>query len=222
MGREYRQRLLPVERTTAMKVFLILAVLISASAAGFAQSDPYSTHEKSQKIKIKGDILVAKDKSKPVRRALEEQYAKIAQANINKDLRALLALRTSDFSVKRPNGEVWSYEQMADYSRRALEEVQSTISLTNDIETITLNGNEAAAVVHQQWSRMQMKKGKLRRVDTSAIQRETWVLTPDGWRLKLVDDIHPGAWYVDGKRVDPSKPYDPDAPPFVPNSEKPE
>jgi hypothetical protein len=45
---------------------------------------------------------------------------------------------------------------------------------------------------------MQMKKGKLRRVDTSAVQRETWVNTPDGWRLKLVDDVHPGAWFVDG------------------------
>jgi hypothetical protein len=62
---------------------------------------------------------------------------------------------------------------------------------------------------------MQMKAGKLRRVDTSAVQRETWINTPQGWRLKLIDDIHPGAWFVDGKRVDPSKPYDPDAPPYV-------
>jgi len=28
-----------------------------------------------------------------------------------------------------------------------------------------------------------MMKGKLRRVDTSAVQRETWINTPEGWRL---------------------------------------
>jgi len=208
------------ERITAMRVFLILVVLISASAAGYAQSDPFSSHEKSQKIKIKGDILV-KDKSKPVRRALEQQYAKIVQANINKDLPALLALRTQDFRVKMPNGETWNYEQSANYSRAAFEQVQSTISLTIDIGLIDLHGDEAAATVYQHWTRMQMKRGKLRRVETSAVQRETWVNTPGGWKLRLIDEIHPGAWYVDGKRVDPSKPYDPDAPPFAPGSEKP-
>jgi len=218
--REYEQAI-AAERITAMRMFWILVVLISASAAGLAQTDPYRTHEKSQKIKIKGDILTAKDKSKPVRRALEEQYAKIADANINKDLATLLALRTSDFSVKMPNGETWGYQQSANYSRTAFEQVQSTISLTFDIGLIDLNGDEAAATIYQHWTRMQMKKGKLRRVETSAVQRETWVNTPGGWKLKLIDDIHPGAWYVDGKRVDPGKPYDPDAPPFAPGSEKP-
>ena len=205
-----------------MKLGLVLLALVSASSALFAQSDLRTTQDKPYKIKAKGTKFVEQDKSKPVRRALEAQYAKIAQANFNKDLTALLALRTPDFSVKMPSGETWTYEQAANYSRRGFEQVQSIISLTNDIELILLNGNEAAAIVHQQWSRMQVMKGKLRRVDTSAIQRETWVHTPEGWKLKLIDDIHPGGWYVDGKRVDPSKPYDPDAPPFDPNSKNPQ
>ncbi|MBA2527410.1 MAG: hypothetical protein H0V18_16760 [Pyrinomonadaceae bacterium] len=90
------------------------------------------------------------------------------------------------------------------------------MSLSFTIETINVSGNEAAAIIHQQWSRMQIMKGKLRRVDTSAVQRETWINTPEGWRLKLIDDVHPGAWLVDGKRVDPSKPYNPEAPPYEP------
>jgi hypothetical protein len=47
------------------------------------------------------------------------------------------------------------------------------------------------------------------------------VNTPEGWKLKLIDDVRPGAWIVDGKRVDPSKPYDPDAPPYKPDENKP-
>jgi Domain of unknown function (DUF4440) len=205
-----------------MKALVLLLVLISAPAALFAQSDLQTTQDKQYKVKVKGDKQVERDKSKPVRRALEEQYARLAQANRDKNLAALLALRSPDFTAKLPNGQVWNYEQAAAYSRAAFEQVQSIISLTNDIQTIEVHGNEAVAIVHQQWSRMQIKAGKLRRVDTSAVQRETWVNTPEGWRLKLVDEVHPGAWYVDGKRIDPSKPYDPDAPPFVPGGAKPE
>jgi ketosteroid isomerase-like protein len=200
-----------------MKLFLTTVLIVAASVVVQAQGNQLQIRQdKSYKLKVKDDRVVERDKSKPVRRALEQQYAKIAQANINKDLGALLALRSPDFSVRMPNGETWSFEQSADYSRRAFEQVQSTISLTNTIETLTVNGDEAVAVVHQQWSRLQIKKGQLRRVDTSAVQRETWVRTAAGWKLKLIDDIHPGAWYVDGKRVDPSRPYDPEAPPFNP------
>ncbi len=76
--------------------------------------------------------------------------------------------------------------------------------------------SEKIASKSRQWSRMQMKRGKLRRVDTEAIQTETWVNTKDGWKLKHIGDVKPGAWYVDGKRIDPSKPYDPDAPEYRP------
>jgi len=40
-----------------------------------------------------------------------------------------------------------------------------------------------------------------------------------GWRLRLIDSVQPLVWSVDGKRMDPSKPYDPDAPAYVPEVE---
>jgi hypothetical protein len=201
---------------------LALALMCSITLKAYAQENQIQiTQDKHDKVKIKGERVVLRDKSKPVRRALEEQYAKIAEAQKNKDIEALRQLRTSDFTVKMPNGETWSLEQSLNYSKRGFEQVQSMISMSNTIESLTVNENEAVAVVHQQWSRMQMMKDKLRRVDTSAVQRETWVNTPEGWRLKLIDEIHPGAWVVDGKRVDPSKPYDPDAPPYNPDNTAP-
>ncbi|MGI8898622.1 MAG: nuclear transport factor 2 family protein [Pyrinomonadaceae bacterium] len=193
---------------------MTLAVGCTGSIVSLGQVQ--TTPGKDHKFKVKGDRVVLRDKSKPMRRALEEQYAKIAEATRKKDLVALLALRTPDFTVKTANGETWSYEHSADYIRRGFEQVQSIVSLSFAIETINVSGNEAAAIIHQQWSRMQIMKGKLRRVDTSAVQRETWINTPEGWRLKLIDDVHPGAWLVDGKRVDPSKPYNPEAPPYEP------
>jgi ketosteroid isomerase-like protein len=183
----------------------------------FAQAtDLQITQNQDFKIKVKDDRVVARDKSKPVRRALEQQYARIAEAQINKDIDAMRALRTPDFTVDMPNGQRWDLETSLNYSRISFQQVQSNISISNTIESLDVHGDEAVAVVHQRWSRMQMKGGKLRRVDTEAIQTESWVNTKDGWKLKHIGDIKPGRWYVDGKRVDPSRPYDPDAPEFKP------
>lgn len=199
-------------------LFILMALLSAGSVVLINAQDNrlQVTQNKDYKVKIKGGKTVVRDKSKPVRRALEAQYAKIAEAQKNKDIEAMRSLRTTDFSVKMPNGDTWDLETSLNYSKRGFEQVQSIISISNTIETLDVNGNEAVAVVRQQWSRMQMMKGKLRLVETSAVQRETWVNTTKGWKLKLIDDIQPGAWIVDGKRVDPSKPYDPNAPPYNP------
>jgi ketosteroid isomerase-like protein len=199
--------------------FLIIPALISP---GYTPQLSVSQTNQDGRIKVKSKrgSLRATDKSKPVRRALEAQYAKIAQANESKDLDALLALRAPDFSAKFPDGKIANSEQMAVYSRALFEQIQPPISVSNTIKTLTISGNVAVAVVHQRFSRMQVKAGQLRKVETEAIQRETWVLAQGEWKLKFVDDVRPGAWYVDGKRVDPSKPYDPNAPAYNPNSSK--
>ena len=195
------------------RLFLSVVFLVSIFISS-AQSQSQSTQD--TKIKVKDNRIVVADKSKPVRRALEEQYAKIAAAQLNKDIDALRATRVADFTVDMPNGQKWDLETSLNYSRTGFQQVKSNISISNTIESLDVHGDQAVAVVHQRWSRMQVKAGQLRRVDTEAIQTETWVSTKDGWRLRHIGDIKPGAWYVDGKRIDPSKPYDPNAPEFKP------
>jgi ketosteroid isomerase-like protein len=196
---------------------LSLVFLISGLFAQAARlQDPQSPQNPDVKIKVKDDRIIVSDKSKPVRPALEAQYARIAEAQKNKDIDAIRALRTPDFTVDMPNGQKWDLETSLNYSRIGFEQVQSNVSISNTIESLDVHGDVAVAVVHQQWSRMQIKAGKFRRVDTEAIQTETWVNTKEGWKLRHIGEIRPGAWYVDGKRVDPSKPYDPDAPPYTP------
>jgi hypothetical protein len=58
--------------------------------------------------------------------------------------------------------------------------------------------------------------GKIREVKTSVVQTETWIFTDNQWKLKLVDNVHDQKRFVDGKRVDPTKPYNPDDLPFDP------
>jgi hypothetical protein len=202
------------KHTFLLSVAVIL--LVSQVSSGKAQSRLQSNQDPEVKTKIKNDQRVVRDKSKPVRRALEAMYAKIADAQIREDIEALRLTRTPDFTADLPNGQRWDLETSMNYSRAGFQQVESNISLSNTIESLDVHDDVAVAVVHQRWSRLQMKGGKVRRVDTEAIQTETWVKTAEGWRLKHIGDVKPGAWYVDGKRIDPTKPYDPDAPEYRP------
>ena len=136
---------------------LAVSILVVISGNVFAQSTQLpTTQDKNLKIKVKDDRVVVRDKSKPVRHALEEQYARIAEAQRNKDIDAMRALRTPDFTVDLPNGQRWDLEASLNYSRAGFQQVQSNISISNTIESLDVHGDEAVAVVHQRWSRMQM------------------------------------------------------------------
>lgn len=151
-----------------------------------------------------------------VQRELESRYAQLAEANRRKDLDALLALRTKDYVAEMPGGITFDYNALANYSGAMLQQVERIATLSNTILKLSLDGDVAIATVFQQFSRTQMKAGRLRNVETTAIQDETWVRTPEGWKNRRVAKIHARKWYVDGKRVDPNKPYDPDALPYNP------
>jgi ketosteroid isomerase-like protein len=157
-----------------------------------------------------------KDKTKPIRAALEARYAAISEAYRRKDPDAVLRMRTKDFHVNTPSGETWNAERSAQYTLTGFAQVESTLSLTFELGIIELHGDSAAAEIDQHWVRRQMKGGAVRLVDTRAHQRETWVHEKKELLLWRIDQIVPGAWIVDGRRIDPSKPYDPNAPAYEP------
>jgi hypothetical protein len=121
--------------------------------------------------------------------------------------------------VQLPNGVRQSTEDSKAYLRASFGQVTRTLHVSFDIETLTVQGDTAMAEIHQQWRREQNKAGRLRTVETDAHQREWWLKTLQGWRLFFIDDVRPGVWKVDGKRIDPSQPYDPDAPPYEPDDD---
>jgi ketosteroid isomerase-like protein len=153
-----------------------------------------------------------------VRKALEAQYQKLAEAHDRKDLKTIASLKTSDFHAITPDGGVSDVKTMEQYSRQFIESNQPPFNIRNTIQKLSVSENELVAVVEvfQEASRQRDLAGKLRKVDTSVLQRETWVKMPDGWKLKSVDNVRDQKRFVDGKRVDPTKPYDPNAPPYNP------
>ncbi len=190
---------------------VLLSLFLAASV-----TLPADAQDNSYKLKTKRDKTVLRDKSKPVRRALEAQYAKLAESIRNRDFAAFQALRTPDFSTRGFEGRHQTSEQMAARARDLLERIQPPIEVSFTIGIINLRGNEAVATIRQRFSRMQTVAGQLRKVETSVTQDETWVQTDEGYRLKFVENERDLMWFVDGKRIEPGKPYDPNAPPYDP------
>ena len=157
-----------------------------------------------------------KDKSKPVRAALERRYAEMRNAYFAGDSSAIFATRLPEFFSITPNGDTLGAEAVRVYTRASFEQVRSTLALDWELGVIDVHGDTAAAEVDQHWVRRQLKAGAVREVETRAHQRETWIRRDDHWFLWRVDQVRPGVWLVDGKRVDPSRPYDPSAPEYRP------
>jgi hypothetical protein len=155
-------------------------------------------------------------KPKPVRAALERRYAEMRNGYFAGDSSVILASRLPDFFSITPKGDTIRSEAARAYTRASFEQVRPTLLLEWKLGVIDLQGDTAAVEVDQHWVRRQLKGGAVRSVDTRARQRETWILGGGQWLLWRVDHVQPGVWRVDGKRIDPSQPYDPNAPEYQP------
>lgn len=153
--------------------------------------------------------------------ALDRQYATIEIGTFKKDPKLLFSVYSSDFEAHQFNGEVWKFNQSAAYSMAGMDQVKENISLSNTILSLSACGPRIlVATVLQQWSRKQMSHGKERLYQTTTVQDETWVRSDGRWLRKRVDNERPGAWLIDLKRIDPFKPFDPDAPDYDPHKTK--
>jgi hypothetical protein len=134
-----------------------------------------------------------------LRQALEAAYARNREALLARDAAAVIALRTADFEVATPDGTRHGADEMAGFSRNLLANVERWEALSFDILSIAPSGGEAAAEVRQHSIRlMRRPNGKVERVENRVTQRETWVSTPGGWRLRRVDNIRDQQVLIDG------------------------
>jgi hypothetical protein len=135
------------------------------------------------------------------------------------NLEKILSFRTPDFHAIGPDGKVLDYITMKEYSRQFITNNIPPYNTKITILNLRLSENKIVAVadVFQESVRKRELVGKVRDVKTSVLQTETWLFSEGEWRLKSVDNVHDQKRYVDGKRVDPTKPYNPDDPPFDPD-----
>ena len=152
------------------------------------------------KVKVKADKTIVRDKSKPVRKAIEDWYARNVAAFNAKDVAAVMSLRTDDFHTVTPDGKVNTRADMEEYTKRFLGRIDHFISQKFDIGTIEVQGDLASAEITQNTVRMQrFPDGTLHKVEAGAVQRETWKRTAAGWLLYRVDNVRDNGLLVDDK-----------------------
>src|SRR5688572_28299518 len=172
-----------------MKSILLLvgfALVISCSPPLVAQSQGDRTQvlPDERKIKIKDGKTITRDKSKPVRKAIEDWYARNMAAFKAKDLAAIMALRAEDFHTMTPDGRVNTRADMETRTRLFLGRIDHFISQDNQIGTIEVEGDLASADISQKTVRMQRFPDRtLHKVESAVVQRETWRKTAEGWKL---------------------------------------
>ena len=133
-----------------------------------------------------------------VRQQLEQAYERNRQALLARDLAAVLALRTPDFEVITPDGAVHDAAEMSAFSRNLLENLVEWRALEFDILSIDEQEGEIRADIRQHSSRMMRRDGAIRHIENWVTQRESWVRTPDGLRIRRVDNIRDQRVLIDG------------------------
>ena len=178
-------------------VAVLLALSCSLALVTQSQSGP--------KVKVKGGKFIERDKSKPVRKAIEAWYDLNIEAFNKKDVAAIMALRTEDFHTTTPDGKLNTRADMAAYTKRLLDRIDQFVSQNFEIGTIDVQGDLASADVTQKTVRMQrLPDGTLDKVEARVVQRETWKHTAQGWKMYTVDNIRDSSILIDDKPYQPA------------------
>ena len=156
-----------------------------------------------------------------VKQILSSRYEALSNAMDERDMKKILDFKTSDFHSIGPDGRVLDNITMKEYSRQFITNNIPPYNIKNTIIKLRLSENKIVAVVDvlQESVRKRVLVEKLREVKTTVLQTETWIYTNKKWKLKLVDNVHDQKRYIDGKRVDPTKQYNPEDPPYDPDKE---
>src|ERR1044071_736747 len=147
-----------------------------------SQSDQSQVLQGERKVKVKDGKTIMRDKSKPVRKAIEDWYVRNMEAFKAKDVAAIMALRTDDFHTITPDGKVNTRADMEVRTKGFLDRIDHFISQDNQIGVIEVEGDLASAEITQRTVRMQwFADGTLHKVEGIAVQRESWKKTTEGW-----------------------------------------
>jgi hypothetical protein len=186
---------------------LLLATLIVLPFIG-STVQITRAQDKQCKFETIGGRVQMVDKSKrciSVMKELEAVFAERVKAVKNIDAEAQVAQVSPDYSATEPNGQTLNYDQIVAYIRLGPQQIISVLDFNLIIESLTIRGDEATVDARQKnFSRTQrLRDGNVHNVLTGVLQREIWVRTSKGWKLKRVDNLREREFLVDGKPFTP-------------------
>jgi hypothetical protein len=157
------------------------------------------------------------DSTDPRLAPMDAHYDRISQAYAESDPGMVLAYRTTDFYVELQGGARIDYDNSMRILLEFFEQSESAIEARTEVQCARmLNDAEASFIVTQHTLRTMSYEGRSRRVQSAVTQTESWRLTPEGWRLASVSNIHGLRRWVDGREIDPSRAWEENGRAFTP------
>lgn len=127
-----------------------------------------------------------------VEREIRAAYKQLERAYTRQDFDGIMATRDRDLVVVVPEGvnRIETYEETAGLMRKWFSMNKPPIELRYIIESITVHSPDEAVVrVLQRGSRYQERDGHMAHVKHEVRQRETWIRTSSGWKVRKIDEI---------------------------------
>ena len=153
----------------------------------------------------------------PNLREIERLYEHLVSGYEAKDVNTVLSVMSPDFVSIGVHGERRDYADFLEGLNWFFRYSGRPIRWWVTIRSAEWLGRDTVRVdVFQQGSLYQTLSGKARHVEQDYAMRHTWRRKAGVWRLSSTDSTRGVHRWVDGKPVDPSKEFDPDAPPYVP------
>jgi hypothetical protein len=195
-----------------MKALLIVALALPLACAGsrFARPVyPSAVASIAPGLAVDPDLL-----------EIRRQYVALVVAFAAHDEEAMTRLRSADYHATFPDGTRYDAAQMREGLRGYFVRNRPPFRIW-----ITMLSAESAdpdtvrVQVLKQVSCYMPLAGKYRKDEEGRMERETWHREEGIWKVLARDSIRDFNRWVDGKPVHPSKPFDPDAPPYVPGKD---
>jgi len=132
-------------------------------------------------------------------REIRAEYARTAQYAKQKNVEGLLRQMTPDFLYKTEKGDVMNKQMVEQVMRAQYALIQSVDKRTTAIKKMEIKGNTARVTTQEELVvTMLDPQGKRRKVVSKATTRDTWVKTPQGWKVKMTEILDEKTT-IDGK-----------------------
>lgn len=131
---------------------------------------------------------------------IRAEYNKTVQYTLQKNIEGLLRQMTPDFLYKTREGQVLNKQTVELLMRQDFARIRQVLLRTTQIQRIQFEGNNQARVVTTERTVFTTpdERGNLRKTEIRATTRDTWVKTPQGWRVRMTEVLNEQR-LVDGK-----------------------
>ncbi|GIV21118.1 MAG: hypothetical protein KatS3mg023_2869 [Armatimonadota bacterium] len=133
-------------------------------------------------------------------RQIRAEYDKTVFYAKQKNVEGLLRQMAPDFLYRTKRGEILNKQMVEAMMRAQYAQIKSVDKRTTRIQKMDIKGNTARVTTQEEIAvTIVDAQGKPHKVVSRATTRDTWIRTPQGWKVKMTEVLDEET-FIDGKR----------------------